>query len=70
MESHYGGVKTRQQMADEYRVCRKTFNKLLHEKHIILQRGLICPKDQLNIYTKLGNPNSIGIFPNIPRSSQ
>jgi hypothetical protein len=69
MENHYGGVKTKQQMADEYGVCRKTFNKLLRKKRIKLDRGLISPKDQLNIYEKLGVPNSIQKFPLFPKSS-
>jgi hypothetical protein len=56
MEYYGGGVKTKQQMADEYGVCRKTFNKLLQKKHIRLDRGLIFPKDQMNIYEKLGPP--------------
>lgn len=45
MENHNGGVKTKQQMADEYGVCRKTFNKLLQKKKIKLDRGLISPKE-------------------------
>jgi len=56
MNFHSGGVKTKQQMADEYGVCRKTFNKLLLKKKIRLERGLISPKDQLTIYDRLGNP--------------
>lgn len=63
MENHYGGVKTKQQMADEYGVCRKTFNKLLQKKQIRLDRGLIFPKDQINIYSELGPPNGIEKFP-------
>jgi hypothetical protein len=69
MENHNGGVKTKQQMADEYGVCRKTFNKLLLKKRIKLDRGLISPKDQLNIYAKLGVPNSIQKFSSFPKSS-
>jgi hypothetical protein len=69
MENHSGGVKTKQQMAAEYGVCRKTFNKLLRKKRIELDRGLISPKDQLNIYEKLGVPNSIQKFPLFPKSS-
>jgi hypothetical protein len=69
MENHSGGVKTKQQMADEYGVCRKTFNKLLRKKRIMLDRGLISPKDQQNIYNKLGSPVSIQRFPNIPKNS-
>lgn len=70
MDTHYGGVKTKQQMADEYGVCRKTFNKLLHKKRIRLDRGLISPKDQLNIYNKLGVPDSLQKFSNSSKSSQ
>ncbi len=69
MENHYGGVKTKQQMADEYGVCRKTFNKLLIKKKIKLDRGVISPREQQNIYNKLGIPNSPEKFPNIPKSS-
>jgi hypothetical protein len=70
MENHNCGVKTKQQMADEYGVCRKTFNRLLQKKQIKLDRGLISPKDQMNIYNELGTPNGIEIFPNFPKSSQ
>lgn len=59
MENHYGAVKTMQQMADEYGVCRKTFSKLLQKKQIILGRGLIYPKDQENIYNELGIPKRL-----------
>jgi hypothetical protein len=69
MENHSCGVKTKQQMADEYGVCRKTFNKLLLKKRIKLDRGLISPKDQQNIYDKLGIPNIIQKFPSIPKNS-
>jgi hypothetical protein len=69
MENHNGGVKTKQQMADEYGVCRKTFNKLLQKKQIKLDRGLISPKDQINIYTELGSPYGHEKFPNFPKSS-
>lgn len=69
MENHYGGVKTKQQMADEYGVCRKTFNKLLQKKQIRLDRGLIFPKDQINIYSKLGPPKGIEKFPIFQKNS-
>jgi hypothetical protein len=69
MANHYGGVKTMQQMADEYGVCRKTFSKLLQKKQIILGRGLIYPKDQENIYNELGIPKGIERFPTFPKSS-
>jgi hypothetical protein len=57
MENHNGGVKTKQQMADEYGVCRKTFVKLITEQNIKLRRVLISPKEQLKIYQKLGLPD-------------
>ncbi len=56
MENHNGVVKTKQQMADEYGVCRKTFAKLLIRKRIKIGRGLIYPKDQDLIYSALGKP--------------
>lgn len=63
MENHNGGVKTKQQMADEYGVCRKTFNKLLMKRNIRLDRGLISPRDQMIIYNELGAPNLQAQFP-------
>jgi hypothetical protein len=70
MEYHNGGVKTKQQMADEYGVCRKTFNKLLSKKNIRLDRGLICPRDQMIIYTELGSPDLQVQFPLFPKNSR
>jgi hypothetical protein len=58
-EFHFNIVKTKQQMADEYGICTKTFDKLLRKKRINLDRGLIYPKDQLMIYSTLGIPESI-----------
>lgn len=69
MENHNGGVKTKQQMADEYGVCRKTFNKLLMKKNIRLDRGLISPRDQMIIYNELGSPNLQEQFPFFPKNS-
>jgi hypothetical protein len=69
MENHNGGVKTRQQLADEYGVCRKTFIRLLRKKRIKLEKGLISPRDQLIIYDKLGIPNSLQKLPFFPKSS-
>ena len=70
MEYRNGGVKTKQQMADEYGICRKTFNKLLLKKKIKLDRGLIYPKDQHIIYDTLGEPGMYDKFPNIPKNSR
>jgi hypothetical protein len=69
MENNIGVVKTKQQMAFEYGVSRKTFHKLLQKRQIILERGLIYPKDQENIYNELGFPESIRISRNLPKSS-
>ncbi len=57
MENHNVVVKTKQQMADEYGVCRKTFTKLLIRKRIKLGRGLIYPKEPQLIYSVLGKPD-------------
>jgi len=51
-------AKTKQQIADEYGVCWKTFDKWLKKHKIKIDRGLITPKDQEEIYTKLGNPKN------------
>jgi hypothetical protein len=59
MENPIHGAKTKQQMANEYGICIKTFNKLLRKKQIKLDRGLILPKDQNTVYKKLGIPNGI-----------
>jgi hypothetical protein len=69
MEKNIGVVKTKQQMAWEYGVSRKTFHKLLQKKQIILERGLIYPKDQEIIYNELGLPESIHMVPKIPNNS-
>jgi hypothetical protein len=39
-------AKTRTQMASEYGVCLKTFNRWLKRENIVLPQGLMCPKDQ------------------------
>ena len=70
MENNISVVKTKQQMALEYGVSRKTFQKLLQKRQIILDRGLIYPKDQENIYNELGLPESTHRIPNSPKSSQ
>ncbi len=50
-------LKTRQQMADEYGVCVKTFIKKLAQVGIFLpERELISLDLQDLIYEKLGNP--------------
>jgi len=69
MNNQYCGVKTKQQMADEYGVCRKTFARLLVKKNIRLERGLIYPKDQESIYNVLGEPVTLEKFLNFHKSS-
>ena len=49
-------VKTRQQIANEYGVSRKTLYSWLKKEKINLQRSLISPKDQDEIYNRFGNP--------------
>jgi hypothetical protein len=56
-------------MADEYGVCRKTFNKLLLRRNMRLKRGLISPLEQMQIYTVLGEPGGAGKFPDFPINS-
>jgi hypothetical protein len=69
MNNHNCGVKTKQQMADEYGVCRKTFNKLLLKRNMRLERGLISPLEQIQIYNVLGEPGNNRKFPNFPINS-
>jgi hypothetical protein len=69
MENQIGGVKTRKQLAAEYGVCRKTLIKLLRKKRIKLDAGLISPKDQMVIYSRLGMPDSVNKFPLFPKNS-
>jgi hypothetical protein len=66
MLNYTGGVKSKQQMADEYGVCRKTFNKLLIKENIILKRCVISPREQKNIYNKLGTPAGLNKDPKFP----
>jgi len=51
-------VKTRQQIANEYGICTKTFNKWLKEAKFNLKRGLINPRSQELIYKKFGLPKN------------
>jgi len=48
--------KTRQEIAQEYGVSRKTFYNWLKRERIYLQNRLVSPKDQRIIYEKLGKP--------------
>jgi abortive infection bacteriophage resistance protein len=50
-------AKTRQQIALEYGICTKTFNKWLKNTDIKLPIGLITPYYQELIYEQFGHPN-------------
>jgi len=50
--------KTKKQMAEEFGVCTKTFKKMLERNEIAIARRLITPKEQNQIYRKLGKPKT------------
>jgi len=58
MVSIIQNAKTKQQIASEYGICTKTFDKWLKQGRIKIRRGLINPKDQDIIYKKLGYPKN------------
>lgn len=47
-------AKTRQQIADEFGISRKTLYNWLKRENITMKNGLIMPKEQEIIYEKLG----------------
>ncbi len=49
-------AKTRQEIAQEYGISRKTFYNWLKREDISLQNRLVSPKEQQLIYETLGNP--------------
>jgi abortive infection bacteriophage resistance protein len=51
-------AKTRKEIAFEYGINVKTLSRWLKNNGVILDRGLITPKKQLEIYNKLGCPIS------------
>lgn len=54
----FGKGITRKELAQNYGVCRRTLAKWLKEKNIDLHPGLITPKDQESIYSKVGYPKN------------
>ncbi len=50
--------KTRQQIADEYGIDRKTFDKKLVIHNIELPPGNISPHNQDTIYERFGPPKN------------
>ncbi len=49
-------AKTRQEIANEYGVDRKTLYRWLKKKNIQISSGLVTPKEQDIIYNQLGKP--------------
>lgn len=49
-------AKTRQQLADEYGVNRKTLYRWLKRKKINFDGGLLTPTEQTMIYDTFGSP--------------
>ena len=52
-------VKTRKQIAEEYGICRRTFNRWVKKYNIGLTNGLITPLEQEKIYKILEKPNYV-----------
>jgi len=50
---------TRQEIADLYKVSRKTLKKRLNRQGIILPAGLVYPKDIELIFSLLGMPRQL-----------
>lgn len=50
-------VKTRQQLACEYGIDRKTFYHWLKKSNLQLSKGLIRPSEIEKIYITFGDPN-------------
>jgi abortive infection bacteriophage resistance protein len=61
--------KTRKQLAKEYGICTKTFNRWLKQERIEIPRGKIKPTHLELIYTKIGVPKSSRFFPKVPINS-
>lgn len=50
--------KSRQELAKEYGVDRKTLMQMLERRQIKLPRGALTPKWVEKVYEALGNPNN------------
>lgn len=64
--------KTRQQIADEFGINRKTLERMLKRADIVLPSGNVSLKNQQSIYKYFGTPPSLAIQPvsNHPKSGQ
>lgn len=49
-------TKTRQEVACEYGIDRKTLNRWLKRTNLSITNGLICPSEMELIYQTFGNP--------------
>jgi len=52
-------VKTREEVAKEYGISRRTFYNWLQREGIKLTNRLITPKEQQKIYEKFGRPTRL-----------
>lgn len=62
MEIIHIRAKSRQEIATEYGIDRKTFNKWLKTSGLIIPPGIIKPKEIFKIYKTFG-------FPKFPHNS-
>ena len=64
--------KTRQQIADEFGINRKTLERMLKRADIVLPSGNVSLKNQQCIYNYFGMPPSVVSQPvsNHPKSGQ
>jgi hypothetical protein len=51
-------AKTKGQVADDYGICIRTLNKWLKAENIVINSGLISPRQQTDIKRRLGKPQS------------
>lgn len=56
MKDDFLKAKTREQVAYEYGINRRTLQRWLKKDGILIPRGLIKPNDLLKIYGKYGYP--------------
>lgn len=54
-----GRSKTREEVAREYGVSRRTFYGWLKQADIHIQRGLLTPRDIQKIYDHFGRPEAL-----------
>jgi len=58
MNSGNNQAKTKQQLAKEYGICVKTFNKWLKKENLKIERGLVSPRIQQLIHRKFDAPKN------------